>query len=103
MMQNGYKEVPQWWYGLVLLSSIVIGLATLYGIQSTLPWWGFLIANLFAAIFILFFGAQMGITGFQFNQQPSESVTTRHVLVLYTDRFLLSCKCLLGICIQVSH
>lgn len=25
---------------------------------------------MFAALFILFFGAQMGITGFQFNLQP---------------------------------
>lgn len=70
MMQNGYKEVPQWWYGLVLLAAFAIGMGTIYGIQSTLPWWGFIIANIFAALFILFFGAQMGITGFQFNQQP---------------------------------
>ena len=70
MMQNGYREVPQWWYGLVLLASLVIGLGTVYGIGSTLPWWGYLLSNVFAAIFILFFGAQMGITGFQFNQQP---------------------------------
>lgn len=70
MMQNGYREVPQWWYGLVLLAAFVIGLGTLYGVGSTLPWWGYIISNVFAAIFILFFGAQMGITGFQFNQQP---------------------------------
>jgi hypothetical protein len=70
MMQNGYKEVPQWWYGVVLVISFAVGLGTLYGIQSTLPWWGYIISNIFAAIFILFFGAQMGITGFQFNQQP---------------------------------
>ncbi|KAH8884906.1 OPT superfamily oligopeptide transporter [Thozetella sp. PMI_491] len=70
MMQNGYREVPQWWYGGVLLISFVMGMATIYGVGSTLPWWGFIISNIFAAIFILFFGAQMGITGFQFNQQP---------------------------------
>ncbi|KAK7535339.1 OPT oligopeptide transporter protein-domain-containing protein [Phyllosticta citribraziliensis] len=70
MMQNGYKEVPQWWYGIVLVVTFVIGMATLYGIKSTLPWWGYIVANVFAAIFILFFGAQMGLTGFQFNQQP---------------------------------
>ncbi|KAL7932812.1 OPT oligopeptide transporter domain-containing protein [Trichoderma chlorosporum] len=70
MVQNGYAEVPNWWYGIVLVLSFVIGIATLYAIKSTLPWWGFIVSNIFAALFILFFGAQMGLTGFQFNQQP---------------------------------
>ncbi|KAL6909302.1 OPT oligopeptide transporter domain-containing protein [Trichoderma evansii] len=70
MLQNGYAEVPNWWYGIVLVLSFVIGIATLYAIKSTLPWWGFIVSNIFAALFILFFGAQMGLTGFQFNQQP---------------------------------
>ncbi|KHN97548.1 oligopeptide transporter [Metarhizium album ARSEF 1941] len=70
MMQNGYTEVPDWWYGLVLVLSLVIGIVTLYKVGSTLPWWAFIVANLFAALFILFFGAQMGLTGFQFDQQP---------------------------------
>ena len=65
-----YDEVPQWWYGLVLFGSFVVGLGTLYGVSSTLPWWGYIIALLISAIFILFFGAQYAITGFQFNQQP---------------------------------
>jgi OPT oligopeptide transporter protein len=32
MVQSGYSEVPNWWYGLVLLGSFVVGLGTLYGI-----------------------------------------------------------------------
>ncbi|KAK9388446.1 OPT superfamily oligopeptide transporter [Lipomyces mesembrius] len=70
MMANGYDEVPNWWYAAVLVFSVAVGLGTLYGVKSTLPWWGYIIANIFAALFILFFGAQFGITGFQFNQQP---------------------------------
>lgn len=70
LMANNYDEVPNWWYCAVLLLSFVVGLGTIYGIQSTLPWWGYIISNIFAAIFILFFGAQYAITGFQFNQQP---------------------------------
>jgi OPT family small oligopeptide transporter len=70
MMQNEYREVPNWWYVLVLVLSFVIGIGTLYTIKSTLPWWAFIVSNLFAALFILFFGAQMGLTGFQLNQQP---------------------------------
>lgn len=70
MVAKDYEEVPNWWFGLVLLFSFVVGLATLYAVGSTLPWWGFILANLMAAIMILFFGAQYGITGFAFNQQP---------------------------------
>lgn len=38
--------------------------------QSTLPWWGFLISTLLTTFMMLFFGAQFGITGFGFNVQP---------------------------------
>ncbi|MCJ1312805.1 hypothetical protein MMC25_006481 [Agyrium rufum] len=61
-----YKDAPNWWYGCVLASSIIVGLVCLYQVNSTLPWWGFLIAILLSAICILFFGAQYAITGFQF-------------------------------------
>jgi hypothetical protein len=74
MVHSGYSEVPNYWYGLVLLSSFIVGFGILYGtlynISSTLPWRGYRISNFFALLFILFFGAQMGLTGFQFNQQP---------------------------------
>ncbi|KAG9619721.1 OPT superfamily oligopeptide transporter, partial [Aureobasidium melanogenum] len=38
--------------------------------KSTLPWWGFLLSTALTFLCVLFFGAQMGITGFQFNIQP---------------------------------
>jgi hypothetical protein len=86
MVQEGYSEVPNWWYGLVLLGSFVVGLGTLYGIGSTLPWWGYIISNLFALLFILFFGAQYGLTGFQFNQQPIIQMVAGYI---HPVRFIL--------------
>ena len=65
-----YDECPNWWYGLVLIASIITGLICLYSAESTLPWWGFFIATALSAIFILFFGAQYAITGFDFIVQP---------------------------------
>ncbi|KAF2096568.1 OPT superfamily oligopeptide transporter [Rhizodiscina lignyota] len=70
MLRNLYPEVPLWWWGAILLVSWVIGIICLYVMKSTLPWWGFILALLFSIIFMLFFGAQFGITGFQFNIQP---------------------------------
>ncbi|KAF5655389.1 peptide transporter [Fusarium sp. NRRL 25303] len=65
-----YDEVPNSWYFVILLCSIIIGLASLYAMKSTLPWWGFILAILFLIVIMVFFGAQYAITGFGFNLQP---------------------------------
>ncbi|OJJ43612.1 hypothetical protein ASPZODRAFT_154463 [Penicilliopsis zonata CBS 506.65] len=70
MLRNLYYDTPLWWWGAVLLLSFAVGLGCLYAMSSTLPWWGFLVGNLLTALFMLFFGAQYGLTGFQFNVQP---------------------------------
>ncbi|KAJ6014378.1 OPT superfamily oligopeptide transporter [Penicillium herquei] len=70
MLRNLYDECPQWWWGAVLVGSFIAGIACLYSIKSTLPWWGFILANILTVVFMLFFGAQYGLTGFQFNIQP---------------------------------
>ncbi|KAJ7492455.1 OPT oligopeptide transporter [Mycena latifolia] len=47
-----YKEVPFWWYTLMFVASLAMGMATNYTAHSQLPWWGFFIAVGFAAIFL---------------------------------------------------
>lgn len=69
-LMTAYLDAPNWWYGMVLVLSIVVGLLMLYLVESTLPWWGFLVACSLSSICILFFGAQTAITGFGFNVQP---------------------------------
>jgi hypothetical protein len=70
MMRNLYYEVPHWWWGTIVIICWVVALACLYVMKSTLPWWGFVLSTILTTIFLLFFGAQYGITGFQFNIQP---------------------------------
>ncbi|KAH0360275.1 OPT superfamily oligopeptide transporter, partial [Aureobasidium melanogenum] len=70
MLRNLYPESPHWWWGTVVIISWVIGIACLYGMDSTLPWWGFLLSTALTFLCMVFFGAQYGITGFQFNIQP---------------------------------
>jgi hypothetical protein len=70
MLRNMYYEVPHWWWGTIVVVCWVVALVCLYIMKSTLPWWGFIISTLLTTIFLLFFGAQYGITGFQFNIQP---------------------------------
>lgn len=70
MIGNFYKEVPLWWWGTVLVICWAVALGALYALNSTLPWWGFLLSTIMMTIFLLFFGAQYGMTGFQYNIQP---------------------------------
>lgn len=65
-----YQEVPNYWYFLAFAVSWIVGLTCLYVMKSTLPWWGFIMATIFTAIFLVIFGAQYAITGFGFNLQP---------------------------------
>lgn len=70
MLRNGYKDTAQWWWAAILIASFAVGLGCLYAMKSTLPWWGFIVGNLLTLLFMLFFGAQYGLTGFSFNTQP---------------------------------
>jgi hypothetical protein len=62
-----YDEAPDSWYFLAFASSFIVSMVCIYVLRSSLPWWGLIIANIFLWIFMLFFGAQYAITGFQFN------------------------------------
>ncbi|KAF2722237.1 OPT-domain-containing protein [Polychaeton citri CBS 116435] len=70
MLRNLYPESPMWWWGACFVISWAVGLGCLYAMGSTLPWWGYVVATLLTTLCMLFFGAQYGITGFQFNIQP---------------------------------
>lgn len=70
MLRNLYKEVPLWWWGVITVGAWVMGIICLYVMKSTLPWWGFILSLLFSMVSMLVFGAQFGLTGFQFNTQP---------------------------------
>lgn len=63
-LMQAYTDVPNWWYSLVLIISFAVGLVCIYQVNSTLPWWGYIITCLLAYIFILFTGALYGVTGF---------------------------------------
>ncbi|KAL0579510.1 hypothetical protein V5O48_002503 [Marasmius crinis-equi] len=59
-----YKEVPMLWYAGVLLGSFAMAMATVYTGHADLPWWGLIVALLFAAIFLPFVVLVYAITGF---------------------------------------
>ncbi|KAG1905875.1 OPT oligopeptide transporter protein-domain-containing protein [Suillus fuscotomentosus] len=58
-----YPDAPNSWYFLTFVLSFIVGLVVIYETNSTLPWWGFVIAVVLGAVSILFFGALYAITG----------------------------------------
>jgi OPT family oligopeptide transporter len=65
-----YPDAPNSWYLVVLVIAIVMALVLIYKTNSTLPWWGFVIALLLSVVSIVFFGALYAMTGLQFIIQP---------------------------------
>lgn len=63
-MMLAYNEVPAMWYIGILAVSMVAALFCIYNLNSTLPWWGFLLACLLSFLSTLFFGALAGLIGF---------------------------------------
>ncbi|KAJ6786130.1 hypothetical protein PWT90_04865 [Aphanocladium album] len=68
LMQN-YTECPDWWYGVVLILSVVVAFVVIYEANSTLPWWGLIVACIVGYCHLLIFGSMQGITGVSFTIQ----------------------------------
>ena len=69
VLMQSYKHCPDWWYGIVLLLSMVISIVVVYKSGSILPWWGFLIACLVGYALLVILGSMHGVTGVPFTIQ----------------------------------
>ncbi|KAI0001375.1 OPT oligopeptide transporter protein-domain-containing protein [Russula compacta] len=65
-----YPDAPNSWYGVILVFAFVTALGLIYRADSTLPWWGFIIACSLGVVSILFFGSLFAMTGLAFIIQP---------------------------------
>jgi len=65
-----YPDAPNSWYGAILVAAVVTAMVIIYKTDSTLPWWGFVIACLLGTLSILFFGSLYAITGLVLIIQP---------------------------------
>lgn len=74
-----YDECPSSWYFAVFVTSFVCSMVSLYVVKSTVPWWGLIFAMVVLWVYILFFGAQYAITGFQFNLSNVSSTIAGYV------------------------
>lgn len=48
-----YAPCPDWWYGILLFISVMLGLATVLAFDSQLPWWGYFVSLLVSLLFLI--------------------------------------------------
>lgn len=48
-----YAPCPDWWYGILLLVSVIFGLATILSYESQLPWWAYFVSLIVALVFTI--------------------------------------------------
>ncbi|CAN6479013.1 unnamed protein product [Victoria cruziana] len=77
LMKN-YKEVPQWWFLVLLIGSIVLSLVMsfIWEDEVQLPWWGMVFAFALAFIVTLPIGVIQATT----NQQPGYDVIAQFMI-----------------------
>ncbi|PSR99230.1 OPT family small oligopeptide transporter [Coniella lustricola] len=52
-LMSKYQEAPEWWYLALSVVSTALGLATVLGYNSQLPWWAYFVALILAIVFML--------------------------------------------------
>lgn len=77
-MVRNYKEVPNWWYWLVLFLSFVLGLVVVITQKITLPVWGYIVAFLLgtfiAPLVSLFVVQHLPVSSANFPDSTPQSV-----------------------------
>ncbi len=61
-LMSRYKQVPDWWYGMIFLSMFAMGIVSIKAWPSELPVWAFVVALLIAGVYIVPIGIIMAIT-----------------------------------------
>ncbi|KAF8843576.1 OPT superfamily oligopeptide transporter [Paxillus ammoniavirescens] len=75
-----YPDAPDSWYYAVFVMSFIVALIVIYKSDSTLPWWGFVIAILLSIVSTLFLGALYAITGIVLSIQTFVQMITGYFL-----------------------
>ncbi|KAF9477683.1 OPT oligopeptide transporter [Pholiota conissans] len=59
-----YDEISNWWYFAMFLGTMAMAIATTYAAKSGLPWWGTIVALLFAWLFVPVIGTLNATVGY---------------------------------------
>ena len=85
IMKKNYREVPMWWFLVILLLNIalIMFISVHYNATVQLPWWGVLLACAIAISFTPLIGVIAATT----NQAPGLNIITEYVIgYIYPER-----------------
>ncbi|CAE6436660.1 Sexual differentiation process protein isp4 OS=Schizosaccharomyces pombe (strain 972 / ATCC 24843) GN=isp4 PE=2 SV=2 [Rhizoctonia solani AG-1 IB] len=71
-----YKQVPEWWYGLIFIPSLIFGIVSIEVWPTQMPVWAFFLALIIAFVYIIPIGMIQAIT----NQQVGLNVITELII-----------------------
>ncbi|KAI0477593.1 OPT family small oligopeptide transporter [Xylariaceae sp. FL0804] len=57
-----YPDAPDWWYAALFVCSAGLGLATILGYDSQLPWWAYFVSIILAFVFIIPTGIVLAVS-----------------------------------------
>ncbi|KAF2428075.1 OPT superfamily oligopeptide transporter [Tothia fuscella] len=69
-LMQSYSDIPNSWFIAVLVTFFSIGMMAIYVGNTTLPWWGFIVALSLSAVCLVFFSALTAMFGFGILAQP---------------------------------
>ena len=61
-LMSKYREAPDWWYGVLFVLSVALGLVVALAYPSQLPWWAYFVSIIIALIFTIPCCMILGIT-----------------------------------------
>lgn len=50
---NDLARAPDWWYLTLFVISVSLGLATVLGYSTQLPWWTYFVSIILALVFVI--------------------------------------------------
>ncbi|KAG8215868.1 OPT oligopeptide transporter protein-domain-containing protein [Butyriboletus roseoflavus] len=75
-LMSKYKQVPGWWYGIIFVSMVVLGIIVIEVWHTEFPVWAFFLALTIAFVYVLPIGMIQAIT----NQQVGLNVITELII-----------------------
>ncbi|QRV95861.1 OPT oligopeptide transporter protein [Ceratobasidium sp. AG-Ba] len=75
-LMSRYKQVPEWWYGLIFIPSLIFGIVCIEVWPTQMPVWALFLALVIAFVYIIPIGMIQAIT----NQQVGLNVVTELII-----------------------
>jgi OPT family small oligopeptide transporter len=75
-LMSRYRQVPEWWYGIIFVSMFVIGIISIEVWPTEMPVWAFILALLISFTYVIPIGMIQAIT----NQQVGLNVITELII-----------------------